>query len=325
MLDIASSQELAAALSLLPAGLEHLGIRSLLFNSSLTPEHDLGISTAMLQDLQQLTYLELAGNKIQKFDHDSAVLQPLQAFASLVDLRLNSQSLHLNAAVDFDLTASMLSGAHRLTRLEVRADTWEADVLSGKSQLQHLHIPFSKLTGGSAPEAQLLSHLQHMQQLTYINLSCGLRRMEVGNPPAAAYSALTASSKLQHLGIRGCTLPAGVWRHIFPSDRQLPHLQFLNISGVRQLLQGSDGALYAPAPKGSGLVSCCPGLTFLVMHDLHHSTGLLKALQGLSALRTLCAGYAVYSIEGCNAVCQLTGLRDLSVICWTHGPPTDYR
>jgi hypothetical protein len=69
---------LTAALSLLPAGLEHYSIRGHLFNNS-----SVTLPTAVMQKLQQLTPLELSGPHINKVvqgpDGASLPLQPLQA------------------------------------------------------------------------------------------------------------------------------------------------------------------------------------------------------------------------------------------------------
>jgi hypothetical protein len=242
-------------------------------------------------------------------------MQPLQGLTALVDLRLKSQ---FRLAAVFDIRASMLSGAHQLKCLQLSASVWEADVIAGKTKLQHLHVPGSVLIGGAAAEAQLLSHLQHMQQLTHLDMTSALRRMDDGKLAAAAYSALTASSNLQLLSVSGCTMPEGVWQHLFPAGGQLPHLRSLNISGVRTLPPGADVFVYAPAPEGSRLVSCCPGLTHLNMRNLHHSTGLLIGLQGLSKLHTLCVGDDVLPADNWQALCQLTGLRELRVSCSAH-------
>jgi hypothetical protein len=100
--------------------------------------------------------------------------------------------------------------------------------------------------------------------------------VEGANPPSAAYSALTASSQLQHLSISECTLPTGVWQHVFPAGRHLPHLQSLNISYVKQATDYG----YAAAPEGSRLVSCCPGLQSLDMGLLQYNAeGLLQLIQ----------------------------------------------
>lgn len=67
------------------------------------------------------------------------------------------------------------------------------------TQLQHLELVRYSIAGGSGT-AQLLLHLQPLQQLTHLNLTHTPRSNEP-NPPAEAYSAVTASSMLQHLNI----------------------------------------------------------------------------------------------------------------------------
>jgi hypothetical protein len=259
---------LAADLPLLPAGLEHLSIRRSLFRRLLE-----GFFTVTLQQLQQLTYLELRTSNVTLPDSDttSPALQSLQALTRLVDLRLAVQCDAIN------ITASMLSGTQHLTRLEllsVQCIAIEPGVLAGKTQLQHLSLMTVRLSLGTAGVAQLLSHLQPLQQLTHLHLS-SLGKRQLGEdtpledtPPAAAYAALTASSKLQHLDLRWCRLPAGVWQHIFAAGRQLPHLATIDISSVKDSL-----GFPATAPDGDSLVSCCPSLQSLKTWCLRSPSG----------------------------------------------------
>jgi hypothetical protein len=207
------------------------------------------LPTAVLQRLQQLTYLELAMVKLKGLDGvsviDNPVLQPLQALTRLVDLQLT----RILQAPNGRNSAEMLSGMQHLTRLELsHGDYVEPDVLAGKTQLQHLQLHCCNTLQVTAWVAQLLPRLQTLHQLTNLTVGFSWWLKHKDEPPAAAYSALTASSKLQHLDIRGCTVPAGVWQHVFPPRRQLPHLRSLNISAVRQ----SCGS-YAHVPTAAAL------------------------------------------------------------------------
>jgi hypothetical protein len=71
---INGDEGLAAALDKLTAGLEHLSIEGLSSNEARTC-----FPTAVLERLQQLTYLELAGVRVQRPDQATPTLQPLQA------------------------------------------------------------------------------------------------------------------------------------------------------------------------------------------------------------------------------------------------------
>jgi hypothetical protein len=152
-----------------------------------------------------------------------------------------------------------------LTRLVVNAVGFQPAALAGKAKLQHLELVgwgFAQAmlrfeqAGGAAGVAQMLSQLQQQTQLTHLNLEdMSDREVGSGDLPAAAYTALTASSKLQHLDISGSKLPAGVWQHLFRIGRQLLHLTSLNVRCVKQLPRGA-----ALAPEGSRNVSCCPSL-----------------------------------------------------------------
>ena len=290
---------LAAALPLLP-GLQHLSMA----DSDVDTAQCISVPflSSVLWELQQLTYLELAACRLQ--DPDS--IQHMQALTRLQDLRLD-----LWSAVSVD--ASMLSASPQLTSLQLHGSQdedmccrFEAAVLAGRTQLQYLALVDCRIQGGTAGVTQLLSHLQHLQQLTHLAVFCSLQELA----PAVAYSALTASSKLQHLNISDCLLPVGVWQHVFDTTRKLPHLRYLNVGDV------SHPSGPAPAPEGSRLVSCCPGLQTLWMEGLQYSTGMLAPLTGLGGLERLNLDPMGGSTEGLNEVCQLTQLKQLWL--WGH-------
>ena len=187
-----------------------------------------------------------------------------------------------------------------------RAMLLEPGALAGHTKLQHLTVRgCSYFQEGEAEAGELLSHLHKMQQLTYLDLGSYGASHQEPSVPMAAYSALTAGSKLQHLDISCCMLPADAWQHMFPAGRQLPHLQTLVINEVRH----PSGA--AVAPDGSRLVSCCPGLSVLWMDYLQYHNELLVV--GLSSLRDLSLRPAGDSGEGMEVVFRLTGLRRLKL------------
>jgi hypothetical protein len=260
----------------------------------------------MMKQLQHLTYLKLDGGFTAGPDEASPAPQPLQAVTGLVDLRL--------ACLSEGITSSMLSGMQRLTRLELSGEmAIEPGALAGKTQLQYLRVDGCGIVGGAAGVSQLLSHLQPMQQLTHLKMGNCLLAVEGSNSPASAYAALTASSKLQHLDVCHCTLPAGVWQHVLPTGRQLPNLQSLSIRGAKQ-----PGSYVDLTPEGSRLVSCCPSLQSLQIGFLRCSAELLTPLQRLSGLQTLKCTCNHATAGGLQAVCQLTGLRELDVWSTAH-------
>jgi hypothetical protein len=184
-------------------------------------------------------------------------------------------------------------------------------VLAGKTQLRELTLQNCTVPSGAAGVAQLLSHLQPMQQLSRLSLYGSMQHGEEGSLPATAFAAITASSQLQEIDISDNVLPAGVWQHLFPAGRRLPHLTCLEMSDVR-VAAVRGGA--ASAAEISRLVSCCPGLQSLDLMGFSRSVPLLGPLQRLSGLHTLHIEVveptaAQGFIEG---VC-LTGLRELDV------------
>jgi hypothetical protein len=287
-----TAEALAAALALLPE-LQHLSLVSTYSDSGC-----LVFPSSVFQALQQLTCLELAGGGSQEADS----LRHLQGLSHL-------QVLRLSKGYADNLHTSMLSGLQGLTCLKVfkphNVGVVEAGVLADKSQLQHLELVDCSIADGSAGVAELLFQLQFLQQLTCLDLRWTLFGCDTA--PAAAYSALTASSKLQHLDISCCSLPPGVWQQLFPAGRQLPHLRALTVNGAGY----SSGA--AVVMDGSQLVSCCAGLQSLKMEVVHHSAELLAPLTGLCSLSKLYFRPAGSSSEGLQLVCQLTGLRWLDL------------
>jgi hypothetical protein len=143
----------AAAEALLPAGLEHL---SILQDPCPWPPQ---FPTAVLQQLSHLTYLELAGNQLQASGPGQDALQPLQGMTRLVDLRRRTVS---------SVTAGDLSGTCNLARLDLSGcRRLTPGALAGKTKLQHLRLQQCDTAGDATGPAQLLSHLERMQQLTH--------------------------------------------------------------------------------------------------------------------------------------------------------------
>jgi hypothetical protein len=342
ILDGISSGALAA-LSVLPTGLEHLSISRIWYSGTFKAHFPAGV----LPRLQQLTYLELAGMLFldppqakslglppvffpgEDSDGEqgegegegaeegaTAALQPLQALTHLDELHLDD--LQFDRGFEDNspcrITASIMPSSTHVKCLVLSGGVQlEPDALAGKTQLQLLDLDLTHLVTGAAAEvAQLLSHIQQLQDLTHLRLR-NFWAVDEGSPPATAYSVLTASSKLQHLSIDMARLPDGVLRHLFPAGRHLPNLQFLKFAHVRE----SDGEL-ATMPEGSRLVSCCPSLQTLVLGGGQGLTAArLAPLQGLSGLHMLHIAGAGLRSDGWQAVCQLTRLRDLH-LCWLH-------
>jgi hypothetical protein len=284
---------LAAALSARPE-LQHLSIDM--------PNLRMGFPSRVLQKLQQLTYLELSGMQL----HSRDALRHLHALTRLQELRL----AFIEGAKAFQ--AVVVSGLQRLSVLKVKGlfdgRLW-LGVLAGSPRLQHLEVSHGGHLGGAAGVADFWSYLQNQRQLTYLSLSNSICYWE--SLPPAVYAALTASSHMQHLAISECELPAGVWQHIFPAGRQLPHLQTLQIDRLHEPSRDLYRECAVTAPNARVLVSCCPGLRSLSMEALVYTAERLAPLTGLSALQDLHLDSFSMSAEGWEVVGQLTGLRQL--------------
>jgi hypothetical protein len=122
---------------------------------------------------------------------------------------------------------------------------------------------------------------------------------EVPNPEA--YSAFTASSRLQILDLTAAWLPPGAWAGIFPPSRQLLQLTSLRLVNMPNSLSSSDLA---------SLVASCPAVGSL---DLARSgsygeeLSVFKKLTSLTKLSVACNNHQVAT----TVLPKLTGLEEL--------------
>lgn len=173
------STGLAAAVAELPAGLEQLGLNSVSFKDA----GSACFPTAALQQLQQLTYLELVGVRFQSPDPEAQALEPLQALTRLGDVHIHPAFGEGESVLTHSICASMLSGTRHLTCLWLSHCSVEPDALVDKLQLQQLGLQVPCiLVGGAAGVTQLLSCLQPLQHLTYLDLFTSLQAEEAATP-----------------------------------------------------------------------------------------------------------------------------------------------
>lgn len=285
---------LTAALSRLPAGLEHLCIMfTETKNKSLSLIETRSFPASLLQRLQHLTYLEF-GNICLLGDND--VGPALQAMTRLVDLRVSNVTASKSRKYYGGTlaTVDVLSRAPHLTRLALSDCSFKAGALAHQTRLRHLDMrECSFYSAASAANFldQELPNLQHMPHLTHLRLADNLVRI-----PAAAFTALTANRNLLQLDISGCTLPDGAWQYMFPVEG-LPNLQELNISHVKQAYwRGQEPGWPAAAPPDScRLVNCCPGLLSLEMQGLRGNSDQLG--RDIERLRVLAREQAAIHAE----------------------------
>lgn len=161
----------------------------------------------------------------------------------------------------------------------------------------------------AAAFGQFLQDLGQLTQLAYLHLEASL-------DPAAAYTALTASSKLHTLCLEECKLPPSIWQHMLAANRHLPDLQNLKARGYEEpSALGADNLL--------GFVSCCPNLPRL---DVPHcgSWQLLKdgepaesllPVASLICLRHLAVRHVSDTADDAalQVLAQLTGLTALHI------------
>jgi len=290
-----------AALSAL-VGLQHLQLGD---DIDADADHD-QLPGTVLQHLPHLTYLLI--HDISAYMLDSNSLEHASCLTSLQELHIAGAGLE-HGGVYLILSPSTVPGLSRLTALQhitLQCIDLDPSILQDCMQLQGLELQSVNIisAGGAAALHSLLARLQQLQSLE-------LYEVEYDWPVvAAAFSSLTASSTLQKLHLTVDSLPAGVWPHVFPPDRQLPALQELT-------LDWHGGSAWVPPPAAapgtddlSSISVCCPGLCSInisvqpdaQLADLAKVSGLtnlsvlgldgagflsLAALSGLVSLRQL--------------------------------------
>jgi hypothetical protein len=250
----------------------------------------------------QLTHLETSAWLL---DDDEAGWQ--EQICGMSQLR----ELELQLAEGDEVWAGKFSGLQHLTRLAVRSDfgspgSVEAAALANLPRLRNLMI-FDVAIAGESPAAALLQALGQLQELTWLRLSGVLDSLTA---PAPAYSALTGSSRLQHLALFDSQLPPGAWQHVFARPR--PALQELAVH---------NHAMRSPRDVES-IVTACPGLQRLTL-EFGSSTALAEAQsqQMLAPLARL-SQLSMFEVKNVDdaavaaasaALAQLSGLRSLSL------------
>jgi hypothetical protein len=159
--------------------------------------------------------------------------------------------------------------------------------------------------------------MARLQHLTSVIL---LGHGTVWPPAGPAYSALTASSKLQLLLVTDSYFPTGIWSHVFSAARKLPHLTSLILHGLEKYGGSYVGNVRTPplwdAADISSLVSCCPSLCDIkrlpLQPGLHVSE--LHKLTALTALDVQCNSASWWPVvEYLRGLAAVTSLHSLTV------------
>jgi hypothetical protein len=262
-----------------------------------------GLSEATLPKLQHLTY-----HRVHRLGFDN--LPQLGALTRLQELDLllaDDTTVGPSSAPDLIFPAS-LTALFLLTPVE----PWVLSLIpTGLQQLQVKCVEGGPVEGPGS----LLCGMARLQQLTQLVLHT---KGPVWPPAGPAYSALTASTNLECMSLVDTYLPLGVWSHVFPAGRKLPHLTCLTsrVPEDDERIYEVDGV--TPPQWGAadiaGLVSCCPNLSGLDSLPLQPGLSLseLHKLTTLTWLSVECNSDDVMLVEGTvKGLAALTHLRSL--------------
>jgi hypothetical protein len=252
-----------------------------------------GVSVATLPRLTCLTFLEVSCLSERNL--------------AQLDVLTNLQVLHLTSAVP-EIGPNTVPGLvfpACITNLMVLGAVAPELLLLVPTGLKALVILGRDLSQAEGP-GSLLLHIAQLPPLLQLDVS-----VEVWPAAGPAYSALTASSSLEFLGLSQATLPAGVWPHVFPVARNLPHLTRIDFDGAQGM---PDVPSAMAAADILNLVRCCPNLcgidALALQHGLH-----VSELCKLTALTSLGLQYAdstahssSASMRGLASVVQIQAL-----------------
>jgi len=285
------------------SGLKHLSLADVRVNCSVANPAGfvLEFPSSLLSHLVQLTYLKLGQGQVQT----DAALQHLSAVSALKHLDLDLSGWYQ------ELTAAALTGLQhlqKLTALKLYPVTWDINLQSMPAIIMLTALRVLDLHSSSSVDPSVLAGLSQLQKvyqacpipwdaedcaamLASIGRQHELRQLNIRNvhcwssPSAAAYSALTASSQLQHLEVLSGELPAGAWQQMFQPSRRLPDLRYLGLHGDNET-PWQHPAQRLGAADMQAMVSCCPALETLILGP--QIRVLTSApLQQLTGLRSL--------------------------------------
>jgi len=304
-----NSRNSLAALSAL-VGLQHLQVEYDMDNE----EDDQQLPGTVLEHLTHLTYLFLHDIDARMLIRDS--LEHLSCLTNLQELQIFCDGvLH----PEVRLSPSTTPGLSRLTALQqvtLQGVRLDPTILQDCTQLQRLRLQYLAVisAGGVAALHSLLGCLQQLQSLQLASLEYDQPVAAAAAAAAAAYTSLTASSLLQKLHLTVEELPAGVWPHVFPPDRQLPALRELDMrwGGFIEDETGPPPAATPGTDDLSSIIRCCPGLCRLDISVQPETQ--LSALAKASCLTSLSvSGLQAEGFESLGALSGPLSLRELYV------------
>jgi hypothetical protein len=229
-----------------------------------------------------------------------------------------------------DSCLSQLTGLKQLALQDI--GSLDPEVLHSMSQLQHLVIdlPNQNIINKLLPVLAGFTQLRHLY-LDYENpeIQWWERvKAEVASEDwedqwfdmdREAFAALTASTQLTHLAIKGY-LYCGAGEYMFPEGRQLPHLVTLCLE---YSCDSTDHVFRRSEIDATFLcmVAACPALRSLSLGQNVDGDSVVPGLQGFTRLQELCCrGFSNLHSEVELILAPMTQLTQLTLHC-----PHDYR
>jgi hypothetical protein len=232
------------------------------------------------------------------------------------------QELTLDVEPFSSISTAALSGLQQLTLLELGSKVGyhlqiEPAVLACVPQLKRLVIYNAGLAGeeDGTGVTEFLSHLGALQQLAHLELHSMFQ--QGADARAAVFTALTASSKLEHLELRDVVLPPRTWEYLFPPQQQQQQQRSaLREVAVSDCLQPEG----VEADDVGMLITCCQDIQRLelvyapfTVPPADMPRELLRPLVQLSQQLTHLTVNYVDDYDATETLVHLTKLRALKV------------
>lgn len=247
------------------------------------------------------------------------------------------QELHLSADNHTPIGPSMVPGLAFPASLKTllllsRVDTRTFSAVP--AGLKHLQVECDVEGPADGPDS-FIACMSQLRQLTCLEVVTNSAVSAFWPVAGPAYTALTASSKLVSFYLRA-DLPEGVWSHVFPATRSLPHLTHLHLSGgtISQYWV-RPGPPFALADLRS-LVDCCPSLRqigHITLHtpgcglhvgELRRLTALSRLVVNMANARAVVVGGAHAEYPAVAALQELADFTQLRYLCVTMDSAYEY-
>jgi hypothetical protein len=242
---------------------------------------------------------------------------------SSTPLSLPCSLTRLELVLSQQLNSSSIPGLAALTALQhlqlKNITQLDASLLSGMTQLTQLELEMDSSKFKASCMEKMMRALRQMQQLQHLVLDFVDRSYSQKSAPAVSWhqcSALTSSSHLTHLELKGLQLPYDSGSRLF--GKRLPHLKAFKVdASCSTFYRSVDNTLPKPFGRDNdiwSLVNNCPSMCKLDFAGAVREGVDLGGLRFLTGLTSLVVGGHCVNDACAARMAQLSLLNSLTVL-----------